>query len=99
MAVVVEEIFVGEGTQRANPVCADGAGFFHGSQGRLVGEEAREDIAAADRQRAQPAEVVEARVVEGHVGALLLGNIQGVQRAVDEADGGVADADDALAEH
>ena len=30
---------------------------------------------------------------------LLLGNAQGVQRAIDEADGSVADADDALAEH
>ena len=99
MAVVVEEVFVGEGAQRANPVRADGAGFFHGPQGRLVGEEAREDVVAADRQRTQPAEVVEAHVVEGHVGALLLGNAQGVQRAVDEPDGGVADADDALAEH
>ena len=49
MAVVVEEVFVGEGTQRANPVRADGAGFFHGSQGRLVGEESREDVVAADR--------------------------------------------------
>ena len=99
MAVVVEEVFVGQGAQRTNPVRADGAGFFHGSQGRLVGEEAREDVAAADGQRAQPAEVVEPRVVEGHVGALLLGNAQGVQRPVDEPDGGVADADDALAEH
>ena len=99
MTVVVEQVFVGQGAQRANPVRADGAGFFHGSQGRLVGEEAREDVAAADGQRAQPAEVVEAHVVEGHVGALLLGNVQGVQRPVDEPDGGVADTDDALAEH
>ena len=99
MAVVVEEVFVGQGAQRANPIRADGAGFFHGFQGCLVSEEAREDVAAADGQRAQPAEVVEARVVEGHVGALLLGNVQGVQRPVDEPDGGVADTDDALAEH
>ena len=43
--------------------------------------------------------MVETDVIEGHVGALLIGNAQGVQRAVDEANGGVADADDALAEH
>ena len=43
--------------------------------------------------------MVETDVIEGHVGALLIGNAQGVQRAVDEPDGGVADADDALAEH
>ena len=48
MTVVVEQVFVGQGAQRANPVRADGAGFFHGSQGRLVGEETREDVAAVD---------------------------------------------------
>ena len=48
VAVVVEEVLVGQGAQRANPVRADGAGFFHGYQGRLVGEEAREDVAAVD---------------------------------------------------
>ena len=31
MTVVVEQVFVGQGAQRANPVRADGAGFFHGS--------------------------------------------------------------------
>ena len=48
VAVVVEEVFVGQGAQRANPVRPDGARFFHGGQGLVVGEEAREDVAAVD---------------------------------------------------
>ncbi len=37
---------------------ADGAGFFQGTQSLLVGEEAWENVAAVDREGAQPAEVV-----------------------------------------
>ena len=50
VAVVVEQVLVRQGAQRADPVRPDGTRFFHGGQGLVVGEEAREDVTAVDRE-------------------------------------------------
>ncbi|MGC0429953.1 hypothetical protein RKD32_006308 [Streptomyces sp. SAI-195] len=89
------QVLVGDRAQGAQPLGAEEPALLEGAQQRRVGQQPRQLVASADAQAAQPAEVVEADVVDEGVVRV------GAQHAGDaaaEPDRRVADADDPVAE-
>jgi hypothetical protein len=93
--VVVVQVLVGDRAEGLEPVDAEELALLEGAEQVGVGEQPGQLVPAGDLQTADPAEVVEADVVDpGLVGV-------GAEHARDtaaEAHRGVADADDAVAE-
>ena len=89
--VVVVQVLVGHHAKRADPVRSDFLRLFHLGKQVVVGEELREVVDAVHRHRAQPAQVVEAHVVEVHG---LLVEVHEVHRAADHPDRCIANAHD-----
>ena len=97
---VVEEVLVGQCPVGPHPVLADQPRLLDLLEGGVVGEQAGEALGPLQPHRAQPAEVVQAHVVD--LRAALAGDEVRAQQPADathQPDRGVADADDAVAEH
>ena len=94
--VEVVQVLVRDHPERAQPVASEQAPLLEAGERRVVGEQLRQPVAAGVRGRLQPAEVVEAEVVEPHLVGLV------AERAGDapaQRRRRVADADHAVAEH
>ena len=96
MEVEVVEVLVGDHPERPQPVAAEQAALLEAGERRVVGEQLGQAVAVAVVGRAQPAEVVEAEVVEPHLAGVAP---ERPRDAPAEARGRVADADHAVAEH
>ncbi len=89
------QVLVGDRAEGAQPLRAEEPALLEGTEQVGVGEQPREFVAPLDAQPAQPAQVVEADVVDegaARVGAQHAGD------AAAEADRRVADADDPVAQ-
>ena len=96
LAVVVVQILVRDHPDRLEPLGPEQAALLEGLQPLGVREQLREQVAAAVDHRAQPAQVVDAEVVEPE---LLRRQPDSVGNPVAEAGRAVADADHAVAQH
>ena len=65
--VEVVQVLVRDHPERAQPVAAEQAPLLEAGERRVVGEQLRQPVAVGVRGRLQPAEVVEAEVVEPHL--------------------------------
>ena len=96
------QILVGERAQGPQPVGAEQPALLEGAQRGVVGEQPRQQLGAVQRQRPQPAEVVEPHVVvAGPVRVPERGRVRAgrPRRPAHQPDRRIADPDDTVAEH
>ena len=93
--VVVVQVFVGHGADRAQPLAAEQAALLERRQRGVVGQEPGQQVMPADAYRPQPAQVVEPGVVEPRARRV---DAEGGGDAAAEPDRRVTDADHPVAE-